>query len=453
MKKLLWLAWGVCSVMVAGYLGYKMTLDEDKAALLIGDASHGHFQIEMACESCHTDPFGGKEVLQGACVNCHQKELDDAHDSHPKKTFNDPRNADLLKIIDARYCISCHTEHQNEQTHDMGVTVAGDYCYYCHENVGDERPSHEGLAFDSCASAGCHNYHDNKALYESFLVEKSGGQWLKEVSRITKANSAAELVFEPVSPDENRATLITEKTKDHPDIFTHALAITHNKAGMDCGSCHLPPALGASDVSQQSWIDQPGVTECSVCHQKESDGFLASKHGVKLAQGLSAQVGTMVSEHSKLTFSDASQDTLHGCSTCHSSDVFAPSASGTDACLSCHVDEHSTNFEHSPHANIEENLKGSVHSASSEVTCATCHLPRLKEKKKGSDVVYVEHNQNLTLRPNEKMIRTVCMECHNLSFSIDALADESLIKSNFTGKPKAHVPSIDWALERTKEKE
>jgi hypothetical protein len=50
------------------------------------------------------------------------------------------------------------------------------------------------------------------------------------------------------------------------------------------------------------------------------------------------------------------------------------------------------------------------------------------------------------------MIRPVCMACHNLEFSIDALADKALIENNFSGQPSEHIPSIDWSLKRVKKK-
>ena len=61
----------------------------------------------------------------------------------------------------------------------------------------------------------------------------------------------------------------------------------------------------------------------------------------------------------------------------------------------------------------------------------------------------VQHNQNANLRPNEKMIRQVCLTCHSLALSIDALADSELIRRNFCGRPSRHVRSIDMALSRT----
>jgi len=67
--------------------------------------------------------------------------------------------------------------------------------------------------------------------------------------------------------------------------------------------------------------------------------------------------------------------------------------------------------------------------------------------------IVTTHNQNAYLRPNEKMIRPVCMSCHGVAFSIDALADPKLVESNFNGRPEVHIESIDWALRRVKEAE
>lgn len=60
----------------------------------------------------------------------------------------------------------------------------------------------------------------------------------------------------------------------------------------------------------------------------------------------------------------------------------------------------------------------------------------------------VQHNQNDTLKPNEKMLRPVCMNCHGLGYGINALADESLIKNNFSGPPTVEVESMKLAEKR-----
>ena len=54
----------------------------------------------------------------------------------------------------------------------------------------------------------------------------------------------------------------------------------------------------------------------------------------------------------------------------------------------------------------------------------------------------------IDLKPNEKMIRPVCMSCHGLGFAIDALADRALIERNFDGQPEVHVESMDLVKRR-----
>jgi hypothetical protein len=70
----------------------------------------------------------------------------------------------------------------------------------------------------------------------------------------------------------------------------------------------------------------------------------------------------------------------------------------------------------------------------------------------GSKSIFVTHNQNDNLRPNEKMFRSVCGHCHGLQFSLDALADTALIAKNFKGRPTVHIESIEWATRREKER-
>jgi hypothetical protein len=70
----------------------------------------------------------------------------------------------------------------------------------------------------------------------------------------------------------------------------------------------------------------------------------------------------------------------------------------------------------------------------------------------GMDVkrVLVQHNQNDNLRPNEKMLRPVCLNCHGLGFATNALADSKLVKGNFAGQPGVHIRSLDMVAKRVK---
>jgi hypothetical protein len=66
------------------------------------------------------------------------------------------------------------------------------------------------------------------------------------------------------------------------------------------------------------------------------------------------------------------------------------------------------------------------------------------------DVVldHVQHNQSATLRPSEKMLRLVCLNCHGLGFANEALADADLVRRNFAGPSSVRIPSIRMAVER-----
>ncbi len=441
MKTWLWISWLIASVIGATWFANTLMFSEDKSTLLIGEATHGHHQIELACSSCHTDPFGGKEILQNACLNCHEQELTDAFDSHPKKKFTDPRNADLIEVIDARYCVSCHTEHKESFTHPMGLTLPEDYCFHCHEDIGEERPSHKDLAFDSCASAGCHNFHDNRALYEAFLLEHANEPWLLEIAQLSEKNHAS-LNAKPDAPATPDPTLALS----YPSMHDEWDRSKHAQAGVACQHCHQ------SDSMDENWLEKPGVAVCQGCHDREAEGFLSGKHGMRLAESVRSaiELEAVRPADGRLTFHENALETVHGCNSCHSAHEFNPQKAATESCLNCHADEHSMAFLDSPHGVLwQQEIDGEI-APGEGVSCATCHMPRIENTHRGTTVVHVEHNQNATLRPNEKMIRPVCMQCHGLAFSIDALADENLIRTNFSGKPELHIPSIDWSVERDK---
>jgi len=450
MKKIgfVWLAF---SLILAAFLIKSLLVDEDKSNFLIGETSYGHYQIEMACEACHTSAFGGEEVLQNACVGCHQEQLDEMHDSHPKKKFTDPRNADRLAVVDARYCVACHKEHHPEQTDSMGVSLPSDYCFHCHQDVADDRESHKGIAFDSCANSGCHNYHDNRALYEDFLVKHAKDPWLKmmgDIQSLPKANASKEKLLEKKTWGSDYSasaiTLNQQKIQAHPEALEKFLADEHASAGLLCIDCHLDSRDKADSnlaVDENQWIVKPKLDQCQTCHADETESYLQSKHGMRLAQSSSAMTGA---QSQYLDFHENAEHREQGCNSCHSAHEFFRQQAATNSCLNCHADEHSLNFNQSKHAAVVANSEGDL------MSCATCHMPTHKQTVNGKTVYAVEHNQSKNLRPNDKMIRSVCMNCHGLPFSIDALADELLIKHNFNAQPSVKVPSVEWAESRNK---
>lgn len=428
---------------IGGYYGYRIFASKHKQELLIGETSHGHFQIEMACKTCHTSPFAGIDGLQKACVKCHGEELERVDDSHPKSKFTDPRNADRLEFLDARYCITCHVEHRRETTRAMGVTLADDFCWYCHRDIEEDRPSHQGFAFNSCASAGCHNFHDNLALYEDFLIQHARDPDLRSIARAPLRTS--ESLFRKTHPgtvalgvpdSDAPASLSAAEPRGMRDLQEAWARSAHARNGVNCSGCHR--------LKDGNWISKPGHDQCESCHEDQAKGFLSGKHGMRLAVGLEA----ISPSESRLDFKDQALTKRHGCTACHSAHRLDTREAAANACLGCHSDRHSRAFKESPHFELwRKELSGELPEGRG-VSCATCHLPREIHKRFGEQAVVVQHNQNANLRPNEKMIRSVCLNCHGLRFSIDALADPRLIANNFKGKPAVHIESIDMALKR-----
>jgi hypothetical protein len=142
-----------------------------------------------------------------------------------------------------------------------------------------------------------------------------------------------------------------------------------------------------------------------------------------------------------------------GCTSCHAAHRFDTRQAAVEACVGCHRDGHTAAYEKSPHYALWKKELAGEAPAGSGVSCASCHLPRDEYRVPDTAVkrVLVQHNQSDNLRPNEKMIRPVCMSCHGLAFSIDALADAKLVAGNFAGKPSVHVRSLDMVAARAKE--
>jgi formate-dependent nitrite reductase cytochrome c552 subunit len=361
-------------VAIGGYLATALLVggaaDEPllapaRAMLLPGKTTHGHHQIELACESCHATPFAGREGLQSACEGCHAADLKAARDTHPLSKFTDPRNADRLEKLDATRCVTCHVEHRPALTLAMGVTQPGDFCFHCHAEIARDRPSHAGIAFDTCNSAGCHKYHDNTALYEDFLA----------------------------------------KHLEDPPLLS-------------------APRLRLRQISKlremQEGHERNDPAACAECHEQESKGFLAGKHGMRRA----VQLSPMTPGRARLPMRAEARHEALGCTSCHAAPAFDTRRAAVEACLGCHADRHSLAYEGSAHQALwKKELAGELPPGSG-VSCASCHMPRVEHRDEdlGTRRTLVQHNQSETLSPREKMARPVCLSCHGLGFSLDALA-------------------------------
>jgi hypothetical protein len=457
---MLWLVWLSLSVP-AGLLALAaIVYGGNRSFLLIGRTTDGHHQIELACDACHTSLFGGREVLQDACVKCHGAELKAANDAHPQSKFTDPRNADRTAVLDARFCVTCHREHRPAITRAMGVTLPDDYCVLCHNDIAEDRPSHSGLAFSTCGSAGCHNFHDNRALYQEFLVKHGSEPAQLETQQVALAawlarKEDAIRVKRPLAPDEADAPA----GRADADVTAAWARDVHARGGVNCRGCHAAPE------APQSWIAAPGFASCNGCHRDQVRTFTDGRHGMRLRDGLLAtrdgpfgvftqsRLPPMSPAAARLPMKTEVRQAALGCNSCHAAHDYGTRRATTEACAGCHDDQHTRAYFSSPHYELwKKELAGALPSGSG-VSCATCHMPVSEGRDPdGAKTIFVTHNQNDNLRPNEKMVRSVCGQCHGLQFTLDALADPALVRSNFARAPSVRIDSIEWAKRRENER-
>jgi hypothetical protein len=323
--------------------------------------------------------------------------------------------------------VTCHVEHRAEVTFTMGVTQPPDFCIHCHADIGRDRPTHTGLGFETCQAAGCHNYHDNRALHVDYLeaqLEETGAMADRRVPALRRLEPKNPAVASHDAPAHVHAG----------EALPQWAASAHARGGVNCRDCHDRDSEGAL---AGRWQDVPPRGACSACHAAQVGGFEAGKHGMRLARGMQP----MRPADARLPMRSEAYDRELDCQSCHGAHAYDRGAAAVDACLGCHDDAHSRAYRASPHyASFRAEQEGRAPEGSG-VSCATCHMPRVEHPETGEPMV--QHNQNDNLRPSEKMVRPVCGRCHAVAFVLDALADRALVARNFAGRPALHVESMD----------
>jgi formate-dependent nitrite reductase cytochrome c552 subunit len=192
------------------------------------------------------------------------------------------------------------------------------------------------------------------------------------------------------------------------------------------------------------WTDRPGIEGCRDCHGREVAGWLRGKHGMRVAAELTA----MRPELARSAMRKIAHGRELGCTSCHGAHAFDRRRAAVEACLECHDDPHSLAYLDSSHYDRWKLEKTGTGGEGSGVSCATCHLPRVRAMNSDRPGVAVEHNQNAALRPIETMVRPVCQKCHGLGFSLAAMAEPGLARKNFRRAPQARARSLEMVREK-----
>lgn len=415
-----WTGWLLLSLIIVGYFGSALWTQQAQGVFIPGALSAGHHQFADKCQVCH-QAFARDS--QAACVGCHANHLE--HDTHNVSKLT---GANLA--LDVTRCVSCHTEHKPEITQKMGVTRTLDFCVNCHQKTLETRPNHNQLAADSCTQ--CHNYHDNRTLTPSFLKAHRHDLKLSESPRLMPRNFGDYYKQQAKFPLKS----LNVVEQDSPAFVHLSTSLAneweksrHAQTGVNCKACHSNPSV--------SWIEKPDYKVCQDCHQPEKESYLRGKHGMTMAYELPA---IEVITHAHLPMQMGAQHRNLNCNSCHPAHRFETTYAAVDGCLNCHADSHSLEYKQSSHYKLWVEEQSGRSMTGIGVSCASCHLPRLRTAER----VVVEHSPSTNLHPNHKMLETVCLTCHGLEFSLDALSDPELIKHNFNAAPKA--PWKGWAL-------
>ncbi len=206
----------------------------------------------------------------------------------------------------------------------------------------------------------------------------------------------------------------------------------HALNGVNCSSCH-------QESDTQRFVSQPNQESCRTCHEQAVETFLLGKHGIRLREGESPLRPAMA----RLSMQSEAQALQMTCNTCHDVHSVNTTPAAVDSCLGCHRDPHSLNYENSRHAELFMATRQLPRPGSSAVSCATCHLPRHQVSLTEGLVTQVNHNNTYTLKPRDRMVQEVCMNCHGVEFSYNSIFDDELVIANFDHPPTQSLQTLE----------
>ncbi len=206
----------------------------------------------------------------------------------------------------------------------------------------------------------------------------------------------------------------------------------HALNDINCASCH-------QNSETKEFVAVPSYETCQSCHEEAVDTFLLSKHGIRLLEGKDALTPAMA----RLPMQHDAMQKQMTCNACHDVHSANTVEASVDACLTCHNDDHSLNYQNSKHAELFAESRELPRPAPGAVSCSTCHLPRVNYGEGDSTIVKVNHNNTYNLKPQDRMVGDVCMNCHGIEYSYNSIFDPELVEANFDRPPTLKMESFD----------
>ncbi|MEL6937841.1 MAG: cytochrome c3 family protein [Cyanobacteria bacterium J06598_1] len=219
--------------------------------------------------------------------------------------------------------------------------------------------------------------------------------------------------------------------KEVQEITQQWQTSAHALNDVNCASCHQAE-------ESKEFVASPNQESCQSCHENSVDTFLLGKHGIRTLEGETPLTPAMA----RIPMKHEAFDKQLSCNACHNVHTVNTMQAAAESCLTCHNDNHSLNYENSKHAQAV--LTSSLpRPGAQQVTCATCHLPRSAQKKGEGVIVNVNHNNTYTLKPRNRMVGEVCMNCHGVEYSYNSIFDDELVEANFDRPPTLEHESFE----------
>ncbi len=305
----------------------------------------------------------------------------------PKSKFTDPRNADRVEILDARYCVTCHQEHRPGITQRDGRHAADRLLLPLpsRHRRGPAEPQGSGVRHlrlgglpqlprqpralcrtSSIKHAGEPDQLDDATRRAGRLAQGKGRRASRWPSR---SPAAATPTRRPRTPAMPRSSP-TGRPTSTPTPASTARAATRPRT-----SRALDRSARNRDL--QELPRQPGAH----LHRRQARHAAARRHAGRATTGrfglfTDAQLPPMTPAQARAADEGRRRsDTALGCNTCHAAHATTASRAKVEACTGCHDDTHTKAYFASPHYELLKRETAGELPRGSGVSCATCHLP------------------------------------------------------------------------------